>query len=987
MSPAQMVGGGLGALAIITAGVVTVILATRPGATELVQPPASKQMVSQAKVDGAGPLQAPKDLPKDAPNPPVQAPEAQPQQPANPPPQAQQPPPPQQPPPADQPPAPQQPANPPPQAQQPPPPQQPPPADQEPQRPPPAQPAPAPQNPPPAQQPPQQPLEAVQLPRPSDVPIFQVSANTRQVYRVHLSGLHPSDAKALSCALLPIIARLPADNPLRKAIFAPDQATFADNYRSLRSQFLTAGVDTIYFFAEADWIISSELPGHIVIPGTADTLKHLVERCKASNHTDLAEFLTGFRPARGLVGLRPAGSVKGWLVRSQGQVNEGAWSERKANLVEHALKNSCSLQRASVSARGPQQAFDLNLTNTWPITLVNLQPNAADVVLGPVLAALIPNTGRMVQLLGKAEAITVAPALVPYTHVRQIAHLSNEADAQELAIATSKAFNGIVDRALGREDDPLKLFIGAFARSMVQVGTRGKDVITVMKPPVFFDLHQAKQVADKMRDQDWTALRPSAGQHWELTSIPGSPGRYDVLDRVTAVRRLGDNQEPQGPDEVSDGRARYRISVEGGGDLAIWLDSRGNLKVEPPEKGRAQQLPAVELFDNKSERVAVLRLDIGPGNPRFDLMRSLTLLKDALKQRHEAEKRAMKALDNLEDDIQKARLNGLPQQPQPGQINWAQLQAQGQTWRPGSPMVGSPAMQAKKTAEATVLQETTAILLMADLERKIIASQRQFSAAMLVKDADSAPMAVNPLIRLREDRRFAGQWLLDHRVLLTLYQDANGLVNGTFSATEVKQLPQRPNLRPGAAQAALLPSQLLARTVPRILGMVSGQVHGKSLSVAFIDLKGNLVNGRVDLADNALGGVYVYKEVNSGRHVSLKIQRVDTGLPDPEWFQGNTGNFAGYWVHATQKVQNTILTKNQAGLFSGVKEQVKAIRACVAGNKMFLIEIPQYQIVDSRVREAILSPDGQTLTIDPRRHGTVGFQMISSTELTRREGN
>jgi S1-C subfamily serine protease len=65
MPPALLIGGGLGALAIITAGVVTVILATQPSATTNTEPPGGQQLVAENKAGKEGPTQSIKvDLPK-----------------------------------------------------------------------------------------------------------------------------------------------------------------------------------------------------------------------------------------------------------------------------------------------------------------------------------------------------------------------------------------------------------------------------------------------------------------------------------------------------------------------------------------------------------------------------------------------------------------------------------------------------------------------------------------------------------------------------------------------------------------------------------------------------------------------------------------------------------------------------------------------------------------------------------------------------------
>ena len=139
-----------------------------------------------------------------------------------------------------------------------------------------------------------------------------VTTNTKQVYRFHFSGLQSADAVRLAQQLWPFVAKLPAENPLRNAVLqAKDIASFADDYRSLRSSFMDSGIDTIYFVAEDHWIEATTLPGYVVMPGTPATLKRLQERLTAAGHTEWAKFLTGFRPVAG---------TPGWMSCEQGPV-------------------------------------------------------------------------------------------------------------------------------------------------------------------------------------------------------------------------------------------------------------------------------------------------------------------------------------------------------------------------------------------------------------------------------------------------------------------------------------------------------------------------------------------------------------------------------------------------------------------------------------------------------------------------------------------
>jgi hypothetical protein len=169
------------------------------------------------------------------------------------------------------------------------------------------------------------------LPATGAIPSSLVTAKTKQVFRFHFSGLQPADAIALAQKVWPIVAKLPEENPLRKAVLqAKDVASFTEVYRSLRSIFLDSGIDTLYFLAEGDWVEMTTLPGYVVIPGTEATLKRLRNRLEAAGHTDWAKFLVGFHQEPG-----------GWMVFGQGTAaavaGSSAVKEDKEDLVEHAL--------------------------------------------------------------------------------------------------------------------------------------------------------------------------------------------------------------------------------------------------------------------------------------------------------------------------------------------------------------------------------------------------------------------------------------------------------------------------------------------------------------------------------------------------------------------------------------------------------------------------------------------------------------------------
>jgi hypothetical protein len=238
-----------------------------------------------------------------------------------------------------------------------------------------------------------------------EVPSFLVTAKTKQVYRVHLSGLHASDALMAARGAWPIIARLPAANPLRRALQSQDPASLVDDYRTMRSIFLAAGADTLYLVAEADWLTVPELQGYLAFRGTVVSRNRLVERLKAAGYPNLCEFVGGFQPATG---------ARGWLVRSQGNIGAPRMSQKKTALVKHALTRALPVKPASLFAGPTRGSYAVvNLQATWPITVVNLEPNQVDRILGPVIALFIPQAGQMTQMLQEAESVTSVVSMAP----------------------------------------------------------------------------------------------------------------------------------------------------------------------------------------------------------------------------------------------------------------------------------------------------------------------------------------------------------------------------------------------------------------------------------------------------------------------------------------------------------------------------------------------------------------------------------------------
>lgn len=764
--------------------------------------------------------------------------------------------------------------------------------------------------------------DGIKPPGPSEVPSFLVSTSTRQVYRIHLSGLHPLDAARLAPSLRPIIAKLPGDNPLRKALQGLDMIAFADTYRSVRSKLLEAGVDTVYFMAEADWLNTAELPGYVAIPGTTATLDRLRARLRAAGHVDLERFLKDFRPATGRAG---------WLVCRQGRFAEGERSAPKKALVEHALTESCPVRRASVSVRRAQ-GLHIDLNATWPITVVHLMPNKADLVFGPILAAVFPATAKMTASLATAEANTVSLAVVPFPFARQVAHVGSERAAQQLAREIARACDAVADKLIGDDDDAGTQLMKMFARSAVQVGTQGKDVIIIMKPPALFDLFAAEGTAQRTQDQDWTALGAPPGHHWELIAAPGDKGRYDILDHVAAVRARGTSGKSRGPDKVAADTALFRVPIDGGLALNVSFDPRGNWRIQPLEDGKPHRLPALELFDDQGDLIGLLRLDLEPGDPRFDLARTLAMIRGRLKERADGAVRAKKDLSDVEDELQKK-----------------QLQGKASSYKERTEKL--------KEMKTSLTKETQALQLMQNVERQLIALQRQFPAATLVKDGDLPSGNLNPLAGKRKRFRFAGEWLFDQG-MLTLYQDTRGLVTGTLSVIAKNQQSFEE------------------------LGILAGKVEGQTLSFTLMYTARKERTGQIILDDDGVGGRWT----GDGAPPKGRVDRVDSGFPEAVWFQEvDTGVFEGYWVHASRKAHNTTLEKKQPGVFAGANSYTNRqskIQASAAGNVMFVIQSPGY--FEAKVRQAVLSPDGRTLTFDPPPAGSKKPRPGSAIELTRK---
>jgi hypothetical protein len=818
-------------------------------------------------------------------------------------------------------------------------------------------------------------------PDPSRLPTFLVSENTRQVYRVHLSGLHPSYATLLMQGTWPIIAKLPEDSPLRKAVLGPrSEAVLADEFRSARSKFLAAGVDTLYLVTETDWTASTELPGYIALASTPEKRDRLSRSLREAGHESLADFLRGFAEVKG---------HEGWLVRSPSDVVQlPTESESKARLVQHALENVFPLRNGSIAvARGPgigPGSYKLTaLDNTWPLTVVNLKATQLDQLLAPLVSALIPGGARMAQHIQRAESVSVSVSLVPFPCVLQVIHAASAAEARQLGDSIRQTYGAVMDMALG-DNDPVERMLKGMYQLSIRVFVRGQDVVTMMKPPALFDLFAARKIDQEVRDQDWTALPAPAGYHWEVFGVPGQSQRYDVLDRVAAVRGLGDTARPAGPAGPLTGprgTARFKVRLPDYDDITLSLDRRGEVKVEAQAGEKAPRAPDVECFDDQGRRVAVMRLSNRTGGLRFDLLRMQGLVVAAVGPRQEAEMKAWRELDvarnQREKDLMEAQKITSPPNPLgsiPNQVK--------QKWD-----------SELRVRELAVLKETGAISLLTYLEGEVRGLLRPYSRAMLLGDAEVPEPNVDPLAAQRKKLRFAGRWLLEDGVVVCLYQDTQGRVVGTVSGVTMTAMPPVPK---NAGQAPPPPSKRTGAAAPTRRAILEGQAGDGTLTFQWFALNGMFGTGRLVLEDGGLQARWESAETNESRvkfeasrrspippHILLpstqslappvaaKADRL-TDEAGVNYFGENTGDFAGYWVHSTQKNQNTLLKRGQLpGAYSGTTGP-STFAAFAAGNQLFCIqEVGRNPwAVDQlgyKLREAVLSGDGKKLTFDPVR--------------------
>ncbi|MDX1948655.1 MAG: hypothetical protein SFU86_24925 [Pirellulaceae bacterium] len=773
-----------------------------------------------------------------------------------------------------------------------------------------------------------------------------VSTSTKQVYRFHFSGLQGADAVRLAEQLWPVVSKLPAENPVHRTILdAKDRASFLDDYRSLRNILLEAGVDTIYFLADEYWIESKTLPGTVAIAIDATAQGRLQRNLQAAGHDAWAAAIGN---------LKPAASAPNWLVLNIGTTAAGQPSPAKRKLVEHALGQSCPIRPATPHL-GSLPALRIGLNEATPLTVVNLERNKLDAVLTLVLTALVPSSTRTAELSEKVAATTVTVATYPCPHVRQIAHLGGPGEATELAAEVQKQINGAVQRVVDLDYD-LGPLLGLFAQSTIIISTQGSDVHMLMKPPALFDLQLASIKATEAQDLDWTALPPPSGYHWELIGSVGPVSRYDVLARARTVRSRGSSAAPVTPESGAAGLATFRVPFASSG-LILHRNLKGQLKVELAAPTDKTPLPAVDLVDEQGRLAAVLRLDLGPGDPRYDLARTRAVLAKRLTAVLAEEKAAKKGVDDAENADQRAKL----ERGGPGRFD--EFEAAQQKLRDKYRAHGYAA------AAAQVVQELD------DAARE---QQRKNPAATLVKDSDSASAAKAAWAVDRAKFPFAGRWLFDYGVL-TLYQDSSGVVAGVFASKVFYHTGKYE----------------IDRSKPTSgLAILTGRAKGTKLKFTMFDDRSRERSGELTLNADGTGGTWKLDatEAPPGRNTALakknplglpppvarpaknaegprsgQLERVEVGPPDLAWTQhAPTSAIADYWVHASDKRMNTLLKAQPSGLLEGVRGSIPApngnLRAAVCGNRVLLIENVHIDGLTGSVHEADLSADGANLT-------------------------
>jgi hypothetical protein len=447
-----------------------------------------------------------------------------------------------------------------------------------------------------------------------------------------------------------------------------------------------------------------------------------------------------------------------------------------------------------------------------------------------------------------------------------------------------KQLNKMVKQVVGSNVTDFEQLIGNWARSIALILVEGRDVALFFKPPALVDLNVMRQTLENVKHQDWTALPPPTGYHWELYAAPGTRSRYDVFDRLAKVSIHGQAVQPREPDETAGERVLFRVPLGVQGEVKLWRDKTGNVDVEALAEKDLAHPPALDLFDEENTPIGVLRMPL-LGHPRFDLAHSLRVIQEGLKHKRAVVDKAAQELKDAEDNHKLARLKGKSEGKQVSENEWTLL---------------------LRSKCDLLKREQSALGLLTHLERRVIHAQHQLTIADLVKNGTPQDQAVDSNEAMSRKTPFAGQWLLDQSVLVSLYQDADGTIAGTYTDEVVKEVPQ---------VTALLHGQATGRTMAFLS---IRPILGNNSRVRQLDE----LHGRFVLSADGLGAeMFIGKE----RAARGRLQRLGVGLASLGWFQPKSGQFEGYWIHPNQKNSNTYIKKNQAGWYAGNNEHGKIL--------------------------------------------------------------
>jgi hypothetical protein len=412
--------------------------------------------------------------------------------------------------------------------------------------------------------------------------------------------------------------------------------------------------------------------------------------------------------------------------------------------------------------------------------------------------------------------------------------------------------------------------------------------------------------------------------------------------------------------------------------LILTRDLQGNLQVETTKKGTKGSLPALELLDDRDRAIATLRLDLGPGDPRFDLARTRSVLAKRITEQTKAVREAKKEVDEVENAHQRAKLSGSARTTRQSLEEWDE-----KLWEK---------YRAHGMAQA-------AIQVLQELDNQARETQREHPGVTLVK-VDGAAGSPTTWSIDRSKFPFAGQWVFDYGVL-TLHQDASGNVAGVF-ATKVfyNSAKQEIDQGKGTVGSAIL----------------TGEAKGSKLDFTMFDFRGRVRTGQLVLDADGTGGSWKLESTTTQTTRSSKTNRVLKGSPRKVEKEAEddrrgsldrvevaapmalcvqqvpTASFAGYWVHPTDKRMNILFkAPGDDGLLEGAmgNSQTTAgnLRAAASGNLLVILENVHGVLQSPSVREATLSADGQRLTfLAPREKsstsGLVGRNSMP-LELTK----